>query len=237
MGLADAAASRLLNLNMADAAGDLENGGLHAYWRKPNGDITINGMGPHEVQAAIESGFQLLMPYGKFPLIPSKPGAWEPNTDPYYLILSLGGIKEFTLAQILEHRWHLRPHAVLAAQIKELAQKGMSEREALDATIPQLRGQEWKAEFCTYCPDKVFNDKHQLEKHEIVHKAEKGQRQMGETIAEALAAAQSGNMATLTPLLEQLAQSQQALTVLVQTLMADRAKTDPEEPSARAARK
>jgi hypothetical protein len=230
MSLADAAAGRLLNLDRADASGNLDNGGLHAYWRKPDGWITIGGMGAHEVQAALESEWQLLMPYGKFPLVPSQKGGWEPHFDPYFLILSLGGIKDFSLEQIEGHRWHLRPHPVLAAEIKKLTDGGVEAREALNSVIPQLRGQAWQAEFCTYCPERIFNDKTQLSNHEIIHKAEKGQRQMGETIAEALAAAQVGNTAALTPLLTQLAQSQQALTVLVEQLMKDRVPTVAPSP-------
>lgn len=234
MNLTDAASARLLRLDPPDEAGQMENGGLHAYWRKPSGDIVISGMGPHEVQAALESQFQLLVGYGKFSLTPGRKGGWEPNADPYYLILSLGGIKDFTLDQIMQHRWHLRPHPVLAKQIAELTARGLTEREALDTVMPQLKGVEFEAVYCIHCPDRVFNDQHQLGKHEIIHKAEKGQRQMGETIAEALAAAQSGNMATLGPLLETMAKSQEALTILVQQLMEGRkAEAAPEGPSAR----
>jgi hypothetical protein len=236
MNLTDAASARLLRLDQPDAAGNLENGGLHAYWRKPDGDIVISGMGPHEVQAALESDFTLLKNYGKFPIVPSRKGAWEPNFDPYYLILSLGGIKEFSLDQVYQHRWHLRPHPVLAAQIKELTDKGLDDRDALETVIPQLKGQDWKAVYCPHCPSRIFNNEHQLGKHEIIHKAEKTQRQMGETIAEALAAAQTGNMATLGPILETMAKSQEALSILVQQLMAgrqDNPEAAPEKPSAR----
>ena len=230
MGLADAAASRPLIQEAPDAAGTLDNGGLQAYWRKPDGWIVISGMGPHSVQANLEQDFTLLKNYGKFVLQAGK-GCWQPNDDPYLLILQMGGIKEFTVEQIMAHQWHIKPHPVLAEQIANFKRLGHSEREALDLVIPQMQGVEFEVYKCHLCPQRTFTQAHHLDKHAILHKAERTQAAMGETIAKALAEAQAGNMAALAPMLQSIAQSQEALTMLVAKLMGDREAAADEPPA------
>lgn len=208
--------------------GTSKNSGLHCYWRKPNGEITIAGTGQHEWQSATMRGMEPLHRYGVFPLTPVHAGAWDPPRDPFRLILQRGGIGEFSLDQILQLRWHLQPHPVLQQRIRQLQQeRGLSWREALDEVIPQLKGVTWEEHPCRFaeCARRPpFNSEDELRRHEVLHREDSRIRQQNEALAQAIEQAAAGNTQALLPILQQLAEAQTQTQQLLATLLAERSR-------------
>lgn len=197
--------------------------GTHGYWRKLDGWICVRGMGAAEMRAGVTVGRAPLMQYGEFDTANGR-GGWDTTRDPYRQILERGGIGEFPLSQILELNWHRRPHPILAARCQELVRlRSLTAEEALAEVIPQLRGFHREDFPCVMCPGRQpFNGEADLLRHEIMHQEDVRQRQLGRSIQDAILAAQAGNTAALVPLLQQFAQSSQAVQETLAALLLER---------------
>lgn len=180
--------------------------GLHCYWRKPlDGEICIAGFGDHEFKSATMRGMAPLQQYGLFPLTPRKWDGWEPNKDPFRQILLAGGIGEFTAEQVLAHRWHVKPHPVLAQTIDQAErQLGVDRQTALLRVMPQLEGANLEVFTCGMggCRGRTFLNEEELASHEIVHQDDVRTRALKDGIAAAIAAASQGSNELLAPLLQ-----------------------------------
>lgn len=200
---------------------DEKQGGLMGYWRKPGtGEICISSIGLTQSNDFFRRGYTYLGDeWGVFNLA-NGPLGWKPEQDNFRMLLHRGGITLFPLAQIYEHQWHLRPHPILRAKIEQqMAARDAAWDEALREVIPQLRGETWTVVECKLCPERLFNSTKDLESHEILHRPEKAQRLMGQSIAEAIKAANDGNTALVVTVLQQLTEQNAAMQNMVAVLM------------------
>jgi hypothetical protein len=196
--------------------------GLTGYWKCQNGEIKFLDSGPNGMQAYTRKRMYLLPEYGNYSLSPKR--GWDPMNDPFKPLLEQGGIKEFSLAQIVELNWHRRPHPVIKRQVDVLVQSGRSEREALDAAMPQLKGYEWEDHTCLNptCRNRLpFNSEGELRQHEVLHREDVRTREQTKAISEAISGIGSASAETMAPALKAIAE-------VVQSLAAQQA-TDREE--------
>ena len=198
--------------------------GKHGYWRRPDGWICIHGMGASELRASIQVGRAPLVAYGEFDMANGR-GGWNPQQDPYRWLLEHGGIGELPVDQVLQLGWHRTPHPFLAQQVQQLQRSGVSRDEAIRVVIPQLRGVELEDHPCILCPGRApFNSEANLRSHEIIHREDVRQRELGRSIQDAILAAQAGNTQALLPLLKQMVENNQATQELMAALLSRAAR-------------
>lgn len=185
------------------------------YWRcrddrMPRGRITLLQYGRNAVERQDrESDYEQLRRYGQYK--PNdKAGAWQPWRDPFLAIVQRGGLKEFDAYQLVELGWHRRPgrnayqsHREVWRLIEAEQARGLDEREAVRAVLPQLAEHEFADVPCELCPGKTFSALSQAaavalkHRHDsIVHKEEVRSRETREAIAAAISESGSQNADT-----------------------------------------
>ncbi len=197
---------------------DISDEYKHCYWRKmpsrlgprnaDDGWIYVGGGCPTDFKNNHKLRREPLDQYGVFHLI--QPG-YDLNKDPYCIILAAGGAPEFTLDQITELGWHLRPPTILLADGRRAT-----------VNFPQLADWDGEAELttesgvvvgkheCSHC-QRVFRTPMDLAKHEVVMHSEASSNQ---ALARNIASANAGLTGPMGDVLQQvaatLAQVQQA---------------------------
>lgn len=194
------------------------------YWRLPDaryprGRITISQYGRNADDQIDREGYQRLRQYGTYKSN-GGPGTWQPWRDPFLAIVQRDGLREFDAEQIIELGWHRRArrsdhdsHKAIWQRVDRLmAERGLSERQALDAVFPQLAGRELADVGCSLCPGRMFATLDQKHRHEaFAHKEEVRSRETRDAIA--MAISESGQssadlLARLTDVVTMLAQQQ-----------------------------
>ena len=92
--------------------------GLHGYYRKADGWLSVASTTPSNRGHYEEKGFTFLAQYGQFANgtfhgVAKERDArgvpWNPADEPWRLLFQKGGAKEFPADQIIAYRWHIRP--------------------------------------------------------------------------------------------------------------------------------
>ena len=202
----------------ADREGEKGDIGLNAYWRRADGGIALVDGGPNGMQVYPKKKWTYLGEYGQWSL--TRQGNWDPMNNPYQKILERGGVKEFSLDQIVELNWHRKPHPVLKRQMDALITAGVTEEAAFVAVMPQLKGFTREDFLCpnSSCRGRVFNTQGDLNAHEIIHKQDVQTRQLGEAITKATMAGQAASAETMSEALSAIAQVVQSLAVSQQDM-------------------
>lgn len=111
------------------------------YYRLPDNSITLAPAHPMEQAKRVERGQRPLKQYGQFEYdkreVDANGQSWNVRHEPYRLLFQRGGEKEFSIDQIIAHRWHLRP-------------------PYQEVTFPQLEGVFWESYECPDCEKAVF---------------------------------------------------------------------------------
>lgn len=184
------------------------------YWRRRDGGITWGQFGPNEFQRQILKGYFPLHQYGYFHLNDPK-GPWR-TSDPYAGILSKGGSREFTAAEIIEKGWHRVPPRVNGNPVSftECWDPQRHTYVPFDPSgVVTLK--------CTYCEWTISDTEkdraeHNRTKHETVrHKDTSSQSQLARLMTEATTGQMASPMGDIGRAIETLAAGQQSLAQAV----------------------
>lgn len=169
--------------------------GRYCYWRTPThredgepipggGFIVIGPAWPVEVARQYEKGMRRLRRYGEFPLRDLR-ARWNSLQEPYRLLFARGGAHEFSIEQVIAHKWHVKPpyKGVRFPQLENALATG------------ELAPEDLQAVKCPYpgCGRTFANEEH-LKKHEGVMHAERANQNQ---LARAIAGATSGSSQAL----------------------------------------
>lgn len=157
---------------------------IFGYYRKVDGDITVDVTSPMERLAYLEEGWQFLSAYGTFDATTE----YAAN-HPFEALFMFGGAKEMSVKQVVENGFHVWAPDIPSCG-KALDQNHKRHSSAcmprVKVKFPQLVGTDAKAWECTFC-EQVRATKAGIDNHmTVVHREERGELRGGEAIAAAL---------------------------------------------------
>lgn len=188
-------ADQLAPDNRGDYADDVSLSDQDApwlYWRLKDGRVQLLKGGPNGLERAMRGDIPL-SGYGMIKRATRDRGT---DQDEFAPLVRRNGQHELTADQTLGLHWHRRPtrndtwsHKEIWGRIDIFMRRGMTEREALDEVLPQLRGVDIPESIvCPYCPGRrEFLKREHLLKHEgVMHREDVRTREMRESITDAL---------------------------------------------------
>lgn len=208
-----------------------------SYFRVPDarmarGRITLLANGQNAMERVMYRDYQLLRQYGSYHGA-NHPADWQ-RTDVYLGIIYDGGLHEFDADQIIELCWQYRPgreasqsHRLIWAEVDRLIGQGMTEMDAVYATMPQIAGRDLARQTCEACgPDRLFKDADAVRQHRsVMHKEDVQTFGTRDAIAQALQA--GGGGAGIDRLAEAMSALVEQNAALMQMLLAQQSDQAP----------
>lgn len=198
----------LLEAGRPTEEGDLDARFKYMYWRKKDGFISIGPAWATDYMLNVKTGMTPLDQYGEFSMHRSA----EQNFDAYHengwrQIFARGGAKEFSVQQIREHGWDLKPPLGIKTSPMEL--------------FPQLQNEDLTRYKCAHCKKSFISEEDRSNHEQVAHARKNDQTEL----ARQLAAANAANQGPMSELLTMMGKaiiglqtSQQALAESLEKL-------------------